>query len=125
MEISWANCKISYEVLHIIKEERNLIHTTNRRKANWIGHMLGRNCLLKHVIERKMEGAGRLDRRVTQLLDDLKEERRYWNLKQETLDRNLWRNRFRRRNGPVARSAKLMHEYQTNWIYNFAIRLNT
>jgi hypothetical protein len=38
------------------KEERNILHTIKRRKANWIGHSLRRNCLLKHVIEGKLEG---------------------------------------------------------------------
>jgi hypothetical protein len=33
-----------------------LVHTIKRRKANWIGHILRRNCLLKHVIEGKLEG---------------------------------------------------------------------
>jgi len=28
-----------------------------RRKANWIGHILSRNCLLKQVIEGEVEGA--------------------------------------------------------------------
>jgi hypothetical protein len=44
------------EVLHRVKEERNILHTIKRRKANWIGHILRRNCLLKHVIEGKLEG---------------------------------------------------------------------
>jgi hypothetical protein len=39
-----------------VKEERNIVHTIKRRKANWIGHILRRNCLLKHVIEGKLEG---------------------------------------------------------------------
>ena len=34
------------------------------RKANWIGHMMHRNCLLKHIIERKVEG--RIERTVRQ-----------------------------------------------------------
>jgi hypothetical protein len=38
------------EVLHRVKEERNALPTIKKRKANWIGHMLRRNCLLKHVI---------------------------------------------------------------------------
>jgi hypothetical protein len=44
------------EVLHRIKEEKNITHSTKRRKANWIGHILRRNFLLKHVIEGKIEG---------------------------------------------------------------------
>jgi hypothetical protein len=27
-----------------------------KKKANWIGHILHRTCLLKHVIEEKTEG---------------------------------------------------------------------
>ena len=38
-----------------MKEERNIIHTVKRRKTNWIGHILQRNCHLKHVIEGKIE----------------------------------------------------------------------
>jgi hypothetical protein len=43
------------EVLLRVKEERNILHTIKRRKDNWIGHILRRNCLLKHVIEVKLE----------------------------------------------------------------------
>jgi hypothetical protein len=38
------------EVLHRIKEDRNIKPTVNRRKPNWTGHIVNRNCLLKHVI---------------------------------------------------------------------------
>jgi hypothetical protein len=66
-----------------------------------------RNCLLKHVIEGKLEGRikimGRRGRRCKQLLDDLKEKRRYWILKEEAPDRILWRTRFGRDYGPVIR----------------------
>jgi hypothetical protein len=44
------------EVLHRVKEERNIVHTIKRRKANWIGHILCRKYLLKHVIEGKIQG---------------------------------------------------------------------
>jgi hypothetical protein len=44
------------EVLQTVKEKRNILYTMERRKDNWIGHMLRRNCLLKHVIERKIKG---------------------------------------------------------------------
>jgi hypothetical protein len=97
----------SKEVLHRVKEERNIVHTIKRRQANWSGHILRRNCLLKHVIEGKLEGriemTGRRGRRRKQLLDDLKEKKRYWKLKEEALDRTMWRTRFGRGYGPVVR----------------------
>jgi hypothetical protein len=34
------------------RKERNILQTIKRRKANWIG----RNCLLKHVIDGKKKG---------------------------------------------------------------------
>ena len=38
-------------------------HSTNnkRRKANWIGHILHRNCLLKQFIEGKIDRKSRID----------------------------------------------------------------
>jgi ribosomal 50S subunit-associated protein YjgA (DUF615 family) len=50
-KIIWTDL-VRNEVLHRVKEERIMLHTANRRKANWIGHILRRNCLLQHVIER-------------------------------------------------------------------------
>jgi hypothetical protein len=49
--ISWTDRGKNEEVLHRVKEERNILHTIKRRKANWIGHTLLRNYLLKYVIE--------------------------------------------------------------------------
>jgi len=37
------------EVLHRVKKERNILQTVESSKTNWIGHILRRNCLLKHV----------------------------------------------------------------------------
>jgi hypothetical protein len=80
-KISWTDRVRNEEVLHRVKEERNILHTIKRRKANWIGHFLRRNCLPKHMIEGKVEGRigmmGRRGRRRKQLLDDLKEKKRY------------------------------------------------
>jgi hypothetical protein len=59
------------------------------------------------MIEEKLEGrieiTGRRGRRRKQLLDDLKEKRRYWKLKEEALDRAQWRTCFGRGYGPVVR----------------------
>jgi hypothetical protein len=74
-KISYTDGVRNEEVLHRVKEKRNIIHTIKRRKANWIGHILRRNCLLKHVIEEKIGGVevmGRRGRRRKQLLDDFK-----------------------------------------------------
>jgi len=32
-----------------------VLQTIKRRKANWIGHILGNICLLKHVTEEKIK----------------------------------------------------------------------
>jgi hypothetical protein len=106
-KISWTDRVRNEEVLHRVKEERNILHTIKRRKANWIGHILRRNCLLKHVIEGKLEGriemTGRRGRRRKQLLEDLKEKRGHWKLIEEALDRGHWISRFGRGYGPVVR----------------------
>ena len=76
-----------------------------KRKANWIGHILRRNCLLKQVIEGKIKGqmevTRRQGRRRKKLLDDLKDRRGYCELKEEALDCTMWRKRFARGFEPV------------------------
>jgi hypothetical protein len=69
------------EISHRVKEERNMMHRIKRKKGNWFGHIWRRNCLLKRVIEVKIEGKRRRGRRHEQLLDDVKENKRYWNVK--------------------------------------------
>ena len=56
-----------------------------QKKANWSGHIFRMNCLLKYVIEGKIEGMGRRGRRRKQPLDDRKGKKRYWKLKDEAL----------------------------------------
>ena len=95
------------EVLLRVNEQRNILREIRKRKANWIGHILCRNCLLKQVIERKLKGemdvTRRRGRRRKKLLDNLKDRRGYSHLKEEALDRTMWRNRFGRGFGPVVR----------------------
>jgi hypothetical protein len=93
--------------LQLLEEQRNILHEIRKRKANWIGHILRRNCLLQRVIEGKIKGGlevtGRRGRRRMKLLDGLKERREYSYLKEEALDRTMWRARFGRGFGPVVR----------------------
>jgi hypothetical protein len=88
-----------------VSEQRNILHEIRKRKANWIGHILHRNCLLKEVIEGKIKGrievTRRRGRRCKKFLDDLGDRRGYSHLKEEALDRTKWRNRFGRGCGPV------------------------
>ena len=55
-KISWTNHVRNEELLLRVNEQRNILHEIRKRKANWIGHILRRNCLLKQVIEGKVEG---------------------------------------------------------------------
>jgi hypothetical protein len=85
----------------------DILHEICKRKANWIGHILRRNCLLQQVIEVKMKGeievTRRRGRRRRKLLYDLKEKRGYSHLKEKALDRTMWRARFGRGFGHVVR----------------------
>ena len=98
---------INGEVLLRVNEQRNILHEIRKRKANWIGDTLRRNCLLKQVIEGKIKGetevTRRQGRRRKKLLDELKDRRGYSHLKEEALDRTMWRNHFRGGFGPVVR----------------------
>jgi hypothetical protein len=106
-KISWTDHVRNEEVLRTVKEQSNILHEISKRKANWIGHILRINCLLQQVIKGKIkegiEVTGRRGRRRTKLLDDLKERRGYSHLKEEALDRSMWRARFGRGFGPVVR----------------------
>jgi hypothetical protein len=91
-DAGWKDRVNNDAVLHRVKEETNIFHTIKRRKANWLGH----------IIEEKIIWTRRRGRRRKQLLDYLKEARRYWKLKEEAQNRTLWRTQFGRGYGPVA-----------------------
>ena len=94
-------------MLLIVNEQRNILHEIRKRNANWICHILRRKCLLKQVIEGKIKGemevTRRRGRRRRKLVDDLKDRRRYSHLKEEALDRSVWKNRFGGGFEPVVR----------------------
>jgi hypothetical protein len=81
------------EVLLRVNEHRNILHEIRKCKANWIGHILRRNCLLKQIIEGKIKGemevTRRRGRRQKKLLDDLKDRTGYSHLKEEALDSTM------------------------------------
>jgi len=55
-KIIWTEHVRNEEVLLRVKEQMNILHEISKRKANWIGHILHRNCLLQQVIEGKIKG---------------------------------------------------------------------
>jgi hypothetical protein len=55
-KVSWTDHVRNEDVLLRVKEQRNILHEIGKRKANWIGHILLRNYLLKQVIEGKIKG---------------------------------------------------------------------
>jgi hypothetical protein len=114
-KISWPDHVRNEKVLLRVKDQRNILHEIRKWKANWIGHILRRNCLLQRVIGGKIKGGieitGRRGRKRRKLLDDLKERRGYSHLKEEALDRTIWRAKFGRGFGPVVRqTTKLMNK---------------
>jgi hypothetical protein len=128
---------LTQPVLLRIKEQKIILHEIRKRKANWIGHILRRNCLLQRITEGKIKGGievtGRRGRKRRKLLDDLnplnaqlnpichllellgahpilhisrirvKEMREYSHLKEEALDRTMWRAHFGRGFEPVVK----------------------
>jgi hypothetical protein len=92
-KISWTKRVTNKEVLFRVKEQRNILYEISKRKTNWIGDILRRNCLLRQVIEGKIregiEVTGRRGRRRRKLLDDLKGGSEYSHLKEEALDRTI------------------------------------
>jgi len=112
----WIDRVSNKEVLHRVKEDRNLLHKIKRKEVNWIGHILRRYCLVKQVIEGKIERRIEVlrsgGRRRKQLLDDFKEMRGYCKLKEEALDSSVLGARCGRSHGPVVRQTmELMNAF--------------
>jgi hypothetical protein len=78
-KISWTDHVRNEEVLLRVKEQRNILHEIRKRKANLIGYILRRNCLLQRVIEGNIQGGieetRRRGRRRRELLGDLQERK--------------------------------------------------
>ena len=93
-KISWTDRVRNEEVLLRVKKQINTLHKICKGKANWIGHILCRNCLQQRVIEGKIKGGievtGRRGKGRRKLLDDHKERRGYSHLKEETPNRSMW-----------------------------------
>jgi hypothetical protein len=86
-KIKWSENVTNEQVLERIGEKKTLLNNILRRKANRIGHILRRNCLLHVAIEGQMTEVKGVVRKRTQLLVDLRNKRSYWELREEAEDR--------------------------------------
>jgi hypothetical protein len=124
-KISWTDHVRNEEVLLRVKEQRNILYEISKRKANGIGHILRRNCLLQRVVEGKIKGGievtGRRGRRRKKLLDDLKERRGCSHLKEEALDSTKWRACFGRGLGMGGHNTRLISQNTTELFFIFTI----
>ena len=98
-KIIWTDCVRYEEILSGVKEERNILHTVTETKANLIGQISRRNCLLKYITGGKIRGGiyvtRRQWRRCKQLLDDLKKTRLLEFKRRKTklpcIEKSLWK----------------------------------
>jgi len=109
-KISWTDHVRNEDVLLRVKEQSNILYEISKGKANWIGHILRRNCLLQRVIEGRIKGGYKWQ-------EDEEEDVGYSHLKEEALDRTMWRVHFGRGFGPVVSQT-------TKWM-NYTILRNT
>ena len=73
-KIKWSQKVTNKQVLERIREEWTFLNNILRRKANWIGHILRRNCLLHDANEGQMTEV----RGVGKEHSSLRNRRRYW-----------------------------------------------
>jgi hypothetical protein len=92
---SWTDGVRTEKVLQRVQEDKNALQTIKTRKPRWIGHILHRNCFLRHVVEerigRRKKVTGRRGRGRKKLLVDLKKNIGYCKLKEEAMKRTLWK----------------------------------
>ena len=89
-EVSWMEKKTNEEVLKTVGEERQLVKTIQRRKKNWIGHILHGDGLMKDVLEGRMEGKRPRGRKRMGMIDELKQGS-FTEMKRRAENRMEWR----------------------------------
>jgi len=99
MEIIWTDRVKNELVLQRVEEERSIVHKTKQRKVNGlviscVGTAF--QYVIQINIERRMGVTGGRRRRHKELLNDLKEGRGHWKVKEATLDHTVWRICFGR-----------------------------
>ena len=95
-KISWTAHVSNEEIVNLVQEQRSLVHVIKQRQANWIGHVLRHDCLLKTVLDSKMEGKwtrGKPRRKMLDLLVEQEDKKiNYEDLKRRAEHRTKWRH---------------------------------
>jgi len=93
-KIKWTD-KIKNEVvLERVGERRKLLQAVQKRKSNWLGHVLRRQCLQRDMLEGSVEGRLKRGRLRRKIIDDMKQEKNYQELKFMAEDRRGWRHHW-------------------------------
>ena len=90
--VRWEDRVTNEEVLKRVGEKRQVIREIKKRKANWLGHVMRRDCLLRDAIEGTVEGKRMRGRRRVQLMDDVRAGRKYCDIKNLAQNRDAWRS---------------------------------
>ena len=92
-KIRWIVRVRNEEVLHSQQREKNLTYNKKKKKPylDWSHLAFELPCKTRYRRKEvgRIEVTGSRGRRRKQLLDDVKEKRGYWKLKEEALDRTL------------------------------------
>lgn len=89
--IKWVDKVRNEEVLRRVGEEREILKTIRKRKRNWLGHWMRRDCLLIDVMEGTVNGRRGRGRRRYQMVDSIRIGNSYEKTKRGANDRTAWR----------------------------------
>ena len=89
--VKWTDRIRNEAVLERVGEERMMLKLIRKRKRNWLGHWLRRNCLLKDALEGMVNGRRVRGRRRYQMIDDIKIYGSYAETKRKAENRKDWR----------------------------------
>ncbi|KAI5721796.1 hypothetical protein M8J77_025821 [Diaphorina citri] len=93
-KIKWSDKIRNEEVLRRVGEERSILKTIKKRKANWLGHILRRDCIQRRIMEDKIEGKRGRGRRKFGMLSDILKGKSYAELRDDAQDREKWRKLY-------------------------------
>ena len=90
-KIRWIDKITNVEVLARVEESRTLMNDIRKRKRKWVGHLLRHEGQLRDVLEGRMEGKQPRGRKRMMMLDEIKGEKSYCEIKRQAEDRVFWR----------------------------------